>query len=192
MSEKMTSVSKTSKSLVVKRNAVKYIALIFMGICLFVAALLCIFAPLPYADNELMMRIGMGYLGLPVSISLIAFNGYALIVKRKAIIIDDRGITDYTSSMSSGFTPWDQIENVYLLRLKSSDYLCADPVNLDEWMQKLTKRQARLAQANIDLGFSPIRIQFISVTDAVSAKEGVSFVKTLQGKKVSHVRKPHY
>ncbi len=192
MPEKMTCTSKSKKSLVVKRNAMKYIALIFMGVCLFTAALFCTFAPLPYADNELLMRIGMGYLGLPAAVVIIAFNIYEFVVKRKAIILDEHGITDYTNSMSSGFTSWDQISNVYLLKLKSGDYLCADPVNLDAWLGALSKKRVRLAQANMDLGFSPIRIQFSSVTDAITAKEGVDFVKTLQRKKVSHTRKPRY
>ncbi|EHF03047.1 hypothetical protein HMPREF1008_00088 [Olsenella sp. oral taxon 809 str. F0356] len=192
MPEKMTSASKSKKSLVVKRNAMKYIALVFMGICLFTTALFCIFAPLPYADNELLMRIGMGYLGLPTAIAIIVFNSYEFVVKRKAIILDEHGITDYTNSMSSGFTPWDEISDVYLLKLKSGDYLCADPVNLNAWLGTLSKKQIRLAQANMDLGFSPIRVQFSSVTDAITAKEGVDFVKTLQSKKVSHTRKPRY
>lgn len=188
----MQAAGASGERLVVRRSIMKYVALVFMGACLLVTSLFAIFAPLPYAENEMLMRVGMGYLGLPCALAFIAFNGYQLIWRRNAIVIDDRGITDLTNSMASGFTSWEEISEVYLLRLKSDDYLCAEPVDRVAWMARLSDRQRKLAQANLDIGFSPIRIQFKSVTDRVSSKEGVSFVKKIRPKVVSHIRKPKY
>ncbi|MDY2777263.1 MAG: STM3941 family protein [Collinsella sp.] len=176
----------------IKNPIVMHLILILMGLCLFTAALLAAFAPLPHAENPLVMRIGMGYLGLPVSCGIILLNIHKILHRRSAIRIDKQGITDNTSLLSSGFTPWDEISEVFLLRLKSDDYLCAVPVDYEAWYSKLSKRQKGLAQANVDAGFAPIRIQFKKVSDRVTSKEGVSFVKKIVPKKVSRIRKPRY
>lgn len=182
----------TDEKLEVRYGIVRHLILIFCGVCLVVAAACAAFAPLPYADNELLMRVGMGYIGLPVSIALVAFNVYKIWKRRTAILIDEHGITDYSSALSSGFTPWDEIKEVYLLRLKSDDFLCAVPEDYDAWLGSLSKRRQRLATANVDAGFAPIRIQFRKVNEHVTAKQGVSFCKKIRPKKVSHVRKPRY
>lgn len=187
-----TTAYKSDDVLEIRNPVMMHLILTFMGSCLLLAALLAAFAPLPYAENPMIMRIGMGYCGIPVSIGLIYMNVRKLIKRRNAIRIDLEGITDNTTALSSGFTPWDQISEVFLLRLKSDDYLCAIPADYDAWYASLSKRQQRLAQANLDAGFAPIRIQFKKVSDRVSSKEGVAFVKKLKPKKVTRIRKPRY
>ena len=176
----------------IRNSIARHLILIFMGACLFVAAALAAFAPLPYADNELVMRVGMGYLGLPLSVALVAFNLRKVISRRCALLIDEAGITDHTTALSSGFTAWEDISEVFLLRLKGDDYLCAVPVDYEAWLAGKSAAQRKLAEANVDAGFAPIRIQFKKVTDRVSSKEGVAFVKRLRPKIVTHVRKPKY
>jgi hypothetical protein len=112
--------------------------------------------------------------------------------RHNAILIDESGITDHTTSFSAGFIAWDDIKEVYLLRLHDDDYMCVVPANFDTWYASLNKRQQRLAKANMDAGFAPIRIQFKKVTEKVKSKEGVAFCKKIQPKKVTHVRKPKY
>lgn len=187
-----TTAYRSDDVLEVRNPIVLHILIIFMGVCLLVAALLAAFAPLPYAENPMVMRIGMGYCGIPVALGLIYMNVRKLVHRRNAIRIDAEGITDNTSALSSGFTPWDDISEVFLLRLKNDDYLCAIPSDFDTWYAKLSKRQQKLAQANLDAGFAPIRIQFKKVTDRVSSKDGVAFVKKLMPKKVTRIRKPRY
>lgn len=187
-----TTAYRSDDVLEIRYPIVMHIILTFMGTCLLVAALLAAFAPLPYAENPMLMRIGMGYCGIPASVVLIYMNVRKLINRRNAIRIDQEGITDNTTALSSGFTPWDDISEVFLLRLKSDDYLCAVPVDYDSWYSKLSQRQKRLAQANLDAGFAPIRIQFKKVSDHVTSKDGVSFVKKIKPKKVTRVRKPRY
>ena len=187
-----TTAYKSDDVLEIRNPVMMHLILTFMGSCLLLAGILAAFAPLPYAENPMIMRIGMGYCGIPASIGLIYMNVRKLIKRRNAIRIDLEGITDNTTALSSGFTPWDQISEVFLLRLKSDDYLCAIPTDYNAWYANLSKRQQRLAQANLDAGFAPIRIQFKKVSDRVSSKEGVAFVKKLRPKKVTRIRKPRY
>lgn len=187
-----TTVHRANDVLEIRNPIIFHAILVFMGLCLAAAASLAIFAPLPYAENPLVMRIGMGYCGLPISLALIYMNARKILFRRNAVRIDLDGITDNSTALSSGFTAWDDIAEVFLLRLKNDDYLCALPVDYDAWYQRLSKRQQKLAQANLDAGFAPIRIQFRKVSTRVTSKEGVSFVKKLFPKKVTRVRKPRY
>lgn len=178
--------------LAINNNIVRHLFMTLCGVCLLAAALLAAFAPLPYADNELLLRIGVGYLGVPVALGIIYMNLNRILNRREAILIDERGITDRSNAMASGFTPWDQIAEVYLLRLKSDDFLCAEPLDYQAWYSGLSKTQKRLADANRDAGFAPIRIQFKKVSDTVTSKDGLKCVKSIVPKKVTHVRKPRY
>lgn len=190
MDETMT--YRSSDVLEIRNPFMMQTLMIFMGACLLLAALLAAFAPIPYADNPTLMRVGMGYCGIPVAAALIFFNAKKLVQNRCAIRIDSEGITDNSTALSSGFTAWDDISEVFLLRLKSDEFLCAIPADYDAWYARLSKRQQQLAKANLDAGFAPIRIQFKKVTDRVSSKEGVSFVKKIMPKKVTRIRKPRY
>ena len=165
---------------------------VFMGACLFVGAVLVLTQPLPYAENPLIMRVGMGWIMLPVSLFIIGSNITKIVKRRNAILIDENGITDNTDSMGSGFTPWDQIQEVFLLKLKDDTYLCAVPNDYDAWASTRNRRQARLAQANMDMGFAPIRIQFKKANDRYCAQDGLAAVKRFHPEKVTRVRKPKY
>lgn len=178
--------------LVVTRRVVLPVLNAFMGACMLVAATLAATAPIPYAEHYWTMRVGMGYLGIPVSLGIIALNLRQALTRREAIRIDERGITDRSNAMASGFTAYDDLAEIYLLRLKDDDYLCAVPRDTAAWMARLPKRARRLAQANIDMGFAPIRIQFRSVSDALTSKDGRAAVKAYAPQLVTRTRKPRY
>lgn len=182
----------TKNCLEVRRDLVRPAALAFMGACLLIAAIAAAFAPLPSVENELMTRIFMGYLGLPVSCGIIAFNVWSLAHRRNALVIDGRGITDNTTALSSGHTSWEQISEVYVLRLKDGDFLCAVPTDYDAWLAARTKGQRMLAQANHDSGFAPIRIQFAKVAGGVTAPDALAVVKRIRPGVVTRTRKPRY
>ena len=63
---------------------------------------------------------------------------------------------------------------MFLLRLKDDTYLCAVPTDYDSWASTRNHRQARLAQANKDMGFAPIRIQFKKANDKYTAQDGLA------------------
>lgn len=164
----------------------------FMGVCLLVAGVLALTQPLPHADNPIFLRVTLGGLGTPFAIWLIVSNVRKIHQKRNAIVIDESGITDNTGSMAPGFIPWDEIADVHLLKLKDDTYLCATPTNYEAWSSRLGRGQRRLAQANLDAGFAPIRIQFKKVTERFDAADGLSAVRGFHPEKVSKVRKPKY
>lgn len=179
-------------SFAVNNDVVIHLLLIFMGVCILVAAILAATQDLPYAPNPTLMKYTTGYLGIPFAIFFIAYNVHRIVNRHNAILIDEKGITDHTTAFSAGFIAWGDIKEVYLLRLHDDDYMCVVPADFDAWYATLNKRQQRLAKANMDAGFAPIRIQFKKVTDKVKSKEGVTFCKKIQPKKVTRVRKPRY
>ncbi|WP_058270130.1 STM3941 family protein [Olsenella massiliensis] len=180
------------EKLAINANAVLLVSYLFMGACLLSGSIIVLTQPLPYAENLLIMKICMGWIMLPISVFIIGSNIVKLIHRHSVIVIDEKGITDNTDSMGSGFTPWNQISDVHLLKLKDDTFLCAVPTNYDEWVKIRNRRQARLAQANIDMGFSPIRIQFKKAGDHIDARDGLAAVKRFHPEKVSRIQKPKY
>lgn len=59
-------------------------------------------------------------------------------------------------------------------------------------MASLGRAPRRLAQANLDAGFAPIRIQFKKATERLTAADGLAAVRHFCPEKVSKVRKPKY
>lgn len=182
----------TGERLSITSNVVLLGSYLFMGVCLFAGAILVLTQPLPFAENPLVMKVGMGWLMVPVSLFIICSNITKIVKRRNAIVIDENGITDNTDSMGSGFTPWDQISEVFLLKLKDDTYLCAVPVDYDSWVSARNRRQARLALANKDMGFAPIRIQFKKANDRYTAADGLAAVKRFHPEKATRIRKPKY
>lgn len=179
----------TEDRLAVKFDVFRQISLIFMGCCLLAAAILAATQPLPYANDPTLMKYTTGYIGIPLAIGIIAYNAWKLFFRRYAILIDEKGITDHTSLLSPGFIAWDDIKEVYLLRIGDDDFLCVVPNDLDAWLARLSKRQQRLARANMDMGYAPMRIQFKKASERLKSQEGVAFCKKIHPKKVTHVRK---
>lgn len=179
-------------ALVVRAKIMLPAIYMFMGLCLLVAAVLALTQPLPHADNPMFLRVTLGGLGLPCSIWLIVSNIRKIYLKRNAIVIDERGISDNTGSMAPGLIFWDEIADVHLLKLKDDTYLCVAPKDYDAWSARLRRGQRRLAQANLDAGFAPIRIQFKKATERLTAADGLAAVKRFHPEKVSKVRKPKY
>lgn len=188
MSKENTAAEKLS----ITANVVLLGSYLFMGVCLFAGAILVITQPLPFAEHPLVMKIGIGWIMIPVSLFIICSNAVKIVRRRNAIVIDEKGITDNTDSMGSGFTPWDEISEVYLLRLKDDTYLCAVPVDYDAWVAKRNRRQERLARANRDMGFAPIRIQFKKANEKYTAQDGLAAVRLFAPKKITRTRKPKY
>lgn len=176
----------------VTNNIVLLIIYTFMGACLLLASILVLTQPLPYAENPLLMKVAMGWFGFPLAIAFMALNVRKILTRRDAIVVDELGITDRTDGMASGFISWDDIEEVFLLKLKDDTYLCAVPQDYDAWRTQLGARQRRLAQANVDAGFAPIRIQFKKVTDVYTAQDGLCAVRRFHPEKITRVRKPKY
>ena len=188
----MSKENTATERLSITANVVLLGSYLFMGVCLLAGAILVLTQPLPFAENPMVMKVGMGWVMIPVSLFIICSNIIKIARRRNAIVIDESGITDNTDSMGSGFTPWEQISEVFLLRLKDDTYLCAVPTYYDSWASTRNRRQARLAQANKDMGFAPIRIQFKKANDKYTAQDGLAAVRRFAPEKISRIRKPKY
>ena len=204
----MSKENTATERLSITANVVLLGSYLFMGVCLLAGAILVLTQPLPFAENPMVMKVGMGWVMIPVSLFIICSNIIKIVRRRNAIVIDENGITDNTDSMGSGFTPWEQISEVFLLRLKDDTYLCAVPTDYDSWASTRNRRQARLAQANKDMGFAPvlfclgqahkdkgvapIRIQFKKANDKYTAQDGLAAVRRFAPEKISRIRKPKY
>lgn len=184
--------AKGADELVIKNKVLLPVIYGCMGLCLLVASVLALVHPLPYADNPVLMRALLGCLGLPFSLWLVISNFRKAVTRRNAIVIDAAGITDRTGGMAHGFIAWDDVAEVYLLKLKDDTFLCVEPRDRESWMATLGRGARRLAQANIDAGFAPIRIQFKKADERYVAADGLAVAKTLHPEKVTHVRKPKY
>lgn len=186
-------VSRNSESPLVIRNKILLPAIYtFMGLCLLLSSVLVLTQPLTYAENPLLLFITLGVVGFPVSVAIVIVSARGVVRRRNAIVIDERGIADNTGFMAPGFIPWDQIAEVFLLKLKDDTYLCVVPTDTDAWLASLSCGRRQLAQANLDAGFAPIRIQFKKVTDRHRAQDGLAAVRSFHPEKVTRVRKPKY
>lgn len=185
--------SKKSESPLVIRSKIFLPAIYtFMGLCLLLSSVLALTQPLPHADNPLLLYITLGVIGFPVSLAIVVLSARGVVRRRNAIVIDGRGITDNTGSMAPGLIPWEQIEEVYLLKLKDDTYLCVVPSDTDAWLASLGRGRRRLAQANMDAGFAPVRIQFKKVTERYDAQDGLAAARSFHPEKITRVRKPKY
>lgn len=183
--------AKGASELVIKNKTLLPVLYGAMGLCLLVASVLALVHPLPYAENLVLMRVA-GIVGLPFSLWLVISNFRKAVTRRNVIVIDAAGITDRTGGMAHGFIAWDDVAEVYLLKLKDDTFLCVEPRDRESWMATLGRGARRLAQANIDAGFAPIRIQFKKADERYVAADGLAVAKTLHPEKVTHVRKPKY
>lgn len=176
----------------VKGDVVLPLTHVFMGTCLAIAALLAITQPIPFAENPLLIRIFMGWVGLPLAAAIIVMSARRIVLRGGAIVVDAEGIADRTGPLAPGLIRWNQIQEVYLLKLKDNSFLCVVPKDYDAWLAGLSRGRRRLAQANIDADFAPIRIQFEKATHAVRAEDGLAVARRLHPELITRVRKPRY
>jgi hypothetical protein len=188
----MSKTAEVPSELLIRRDPVKHASLAFMAVCLLVAAILAVTSPLPYAQDELWMRASLGILGIPAALALLYINVRKLTSKKYAVRIDESGILDESSAMSPGFVPWGDIADVYLLRLKSGDFLCIQPKDVEAWVAGLPKSSQRLANANTDMGYAPMRVQIEELSKAHTCEEAVSVIKGLHPELVRKMKKPKY
>ncbi|QWT17938.1 hypothetical protein KPC83_01995 [Collinsella sp. zg1085] len=82
--------------------------------------------------------------------------------------------------LSPGFIAWDSIAHIHLQKLGASTYLCLDIHELEAWKTTLNTRQQRLVQANLNMGYSPVRIQLDTLELPIDAQELLRHVRILR------------
>lgn len=164
-----------SKKWTYRAPIVKTVFYLLMSLCLCTASYLALLDPLMYSENPIFQKITMGYIGLPVSLFMLYIFIKKLFNHRKALLIDNRGITDRTNLLSPGLVPWKDITRI---KFSESDGLLTLHIFLcqpNTLMTKLNALQRRLIRANLDLGYPPIRIQ-LSVKDKKCSLQDIKSV----------------
>lgn len=169
---------KGPRSLVIKRDLLRCGLLAFMGVCLTVAGVLALFAPLQVED-AFSIRLWMGGFGTAMGIGVTAWSLYRLLVQPYLLAIDENGIVDNSNWMSPGRISWDQVRDAYILELGHNTYLCLDLEDPQGFLAALPKRRQKLMEANMQSGFAPIRIQLASVPGGYTCKDALDVVRRL-------------
>lgn len=75
-------------------------------VCLMITVIL--FQAVMSAASSPMAAIGLIFMLLATMLSVLSVVGLALLARKPGLVIEDRGLTDYTSAVSIGFIPWEQ------------------------------------------------------------------------------------
>ena len=89
----MSKENTATERLSITANVVLLGSYLFMGVCLLAGAILVLTQPLPFAENPMVMKVGMGWVMIPVSLFIICSNIIKIVRRRNAIVIDESGIT---------------------------------------------------------------------------------------------------
>ena len=90
----MSKENTATERLSITANVVLLGSYLFMGVCLLAGAILVLTQPLPFAENPMIMKVGMGWVMIPVSLFIICSNIIKIVRRRNAIVIDETAALD--------------------------------------------------------------------------------------------------
>lgn len=100
-----------------------------------------------YGFSKLIMVIG------------VIFFGYAFlyllkrdITNNELLVIDKKGITDYTSAIANGFVPWEDIQEILLRSMLGNVFIELVIKDEQRYLNNMTLMQRLCAQANKKMG----------------------------------------
>jgi hypothetical protein len=106
---------------------------------------------------------GTHILGWLLAILTIAFFGYCLyfavdrLVRNPvALIINEHGFEDRSSSIGCGFLPWSEIDFAFVTTMQGQRFVSLVPKDVKSFLDSQPKSRAKLMQANIVLCGAPI------------------------------------
>lgn len=80
----MSKENTATERLSITANVVLLGSYLFMGVCLLAGAILVLTQPLPFAENPMVMKVGMGWVMIPVSLFIICSNIIKIVRRRNA------------------------------------------------------------------------------------------------------------
>lgn len=91
---------------------------------------------------------------------IFSFLFYLKKIRTKSAIleVDDRGITDNSSSLAIGFVPWEDIKSIRITSFWSSRYIGLDLVREKDYYQKYSFLKRKIAELNKKLGLASVNI----------------------------------
>ncbi|UAM97809.1 hypothetical protein K8354_16200 [Polaribacter litorisediminis] len=101
-----------------------------------------------------------------LGILAIIFFGFTLIIgikklfeKNSGLIIDSKGITDYTNSNSIGLIEWEDIIDIRIIEIMSIKFILVDLENSEKYIKKAKNSlQSKLMRKNLKDYGSPITL----------------------------------
>lgn len=132
------------------QNRIKQLGFVFLGVLMIVACVICIFI----ADTA--FKLAVGILG-------VIFFGYVTIILIKmfikpgpALIINEKGVTDHTTTVCVGFVPWEIIDDAEITidhsRGFATKYVTLQINDYEKLLENLSGEKALAAKRNIDAG----------------------------------------
>jgi hypothetical protein len=85
------------------------------------------------------------------------------LVRPKYILeINEKGFIDYSSAISAGFVPWNDVKDIYISSVYNQKFISVTFYDLENFLQMLPSAKRKLVLANIKLSYDPIQINLNS------------------------------
>lgn len=88
--------------------------------------------------------------------------------KREFLIIDNDGITDYTTAISLGFIPWEDIETVYVDGVLGERFIELEIKNEDKYLKNLNLLKKMFIYGNKKMGHQIVCITLNTTPYSIS------------------------
>jgi len=98
------------------------------------------------------------YVGVPFFAACGLYAAYRLAIRRPAVEIDSKGITDAASAVGAGRLSWDEVDHIVLYKYSGQSMLGVVPRNLDNFLNRQRVVRRVLMKLNLTLGCAPINI----------------------------------
>ena len=120
------------------------------------------------------------YVGVPFFSACGLYAAYRLVLRRPALEIDSRGITDAASGLAVGRLRWEEIDHVVLYEYCGQAMLGIFPRDLEGWLLRRHPLRRSLTRLNLRLGCAPVNIPQVTLpvklgdlADRLRARHGV-------------------
>lgn len=151
----MTGVIDDAGKLVVYPSASRMVLLVIGGLGFVGLGVWLLF--LPESEQEPGAAI-VGYIGIVFFGACAAYGVFRLLVKRPALIVDARGLTDNGSALGVGLLRWDEIATIGEYRFRGQTMLGIVPRNLERVLSRVGPFKRFALRANLRLGAAPLNI----------------------------------
>ena len=155
----------SSQSEIVIPASPRKLLLILAGSLAFVAGG---FWMLSVNDEDTLKRTAVGIASIGFFGACGLYAVFRLVKPSPAVVINDRGIVDNASALSTGLTRWDEIEEIREYSYQNQVFLGIYPKDLEAWLAKRPAWKRSAIRANLLLGVAPANIPQVVLPMRVS------------------------
>ena len=136
------------EEIIIKEKRSKTIGLTFLGLLMLAC---CVFVFFMAIQELNIFFIATGFLGLLFFGACFIFILKRVINPKPLIIINEKGVTDYSTAMNVGLITWNNITNIRKQHVVNSCFIVIDVKDLSLITSKMTKFQKLLVKLNSPL-----------------------------------------